>query len=185
MSEVPRRCGPCDLCCTVLRVDALKKPGGRPCRHQRPGTGGCGIYADRPGICRDYRCLWLQGGLGDLDRPDRLGAVVDLATGEGLPYLAIRQWHEGAFEASPRLQAIAERFRETLPVRVTRAVDALDRDRPYRVLLADGVEHRVEGGRVAVWRDGRLVSEGAIPWLERQFRRWTLAWQAWWLRRRF
>lgn len=185
MSDAPRRCGACDLCCTVLRVDVLKKPGGVRCEHQRREGAGCGIYPDRPQICRAYRCLWLRGGLREEDRPDRLGAVVDLSTEEGPAYLGIRQYREGAFASSPRLQEIAAEFRETLPVRVTRADDALDPDRPYRVLLPDGVEHRIEGDFVAVWRDGRLLTRDRIPWLERRVRRLALAWQAWRLKRRF
>ncbi len=36
---------------------------------------GCRIYSQRPGSCRDYRCLWLEGHLGDEDRPDKLGVI--------------------------------------------------------------------------------------------------------------
>ncbi|MEE8167216.1 MAG: hypothetical protein V3T64_16740 [Myxococcota bacterium] len=68
-----RSCGSCSLCCTLLRVDELHKVAGEDCIHQR-GTAGCGIYETRPPICRGYRCLWLQGGLEDDERPDRTGA---------------------------------------------------------------------------------------------------------------
>lgn len=183
MSVADRSCGECDLCCTVLRVDALGKLGGRRCVHQRGEGKGCGIYERRPGICRAYRCLWLKGGLLEGDRPDRLGAVVDLATREGPAYVGIRQLKEGVFDASPRLQEIAEAFRDTLPVRITRAADATNAIRPYRVLLADGVEHRIEGDSTEVFRAGRRVARRRMPWLERAFRRLQLAWQAWRLRR--
>ena len=53
-----RQCGSCTLCCKVLTVAALQKPGGRWCPHCRPGRG-CGIYEDRPQECRSFRCLWL------------------------------------------------------------------------------------------------------------------------------
>ena len=174
-----RRCGDCDLCCTVLRVDALGKLGGRRCRHQRELGAGCGIYATRPGICRDYRCLWLQGGLEPGDRPDRLGAVIDLSTREGPAYLGIRQLREGTFDASPRLQEIAESFRGTLPVRITRAEDAENPSRPYRVLLPDGLEQRVEGEWFEEIRHGRVMARQRMPMLERGFRRLRLAWQQW------
>ena len=85
-----RACGTCSHCCTVLRVDELGKAAGRDCVHQR-GERGCGIHATRPTICRAYRCLWLQGGLEEDERPDRTGGVVDLeTTGVGLR-LAIRE----------------------------------------------------------------------------------------------
>jgi len=44
------------------------------CTHLIDG-GGCDIYATgRPELCRDYRCLWHQGGLPDEGyRPDECG----------------------------------------------------------------------------------------------------------------
>ncbi len=179
MKEEARSCGECDLCCTVLRVDALGKLGGRRCTHQGEAGPGCGIYATRPGICRAYRCLWLQGGLRPADRPDRLGAVIDLSTREGPAYLGIRQLREGTFESSPRLREIADSFRETIPVRITRAEDAENASRPYRVLLPGGLEQRVEGEWVEEIRDGRTLARRRIPRLERGFRRIRLAWQRW------
>jgi len=181
-SEPSRSCGECDLCCTVLRVDVLRKAGGQRCRHQR-GEGGCGIYDQRPGICRAYRCLWLKGGLRESDRPDRLGAVLDLSVEEGPAYVGIRQLCEGTFEASARLSQIAEDFRQTLPVRITRAEDASNPNRPYRVMLPSGVEHRIEGEWTEVWRDGALVHRKRMPFAERSFRRLFLAVQGWRVRR--
>ena len=179
MKDEARSCGECDLCCTVLRVDALKKLGGRRCDHQREEGQGCGIYATRPAICRAYRCLWLQGGLDLSDRPDRIGAVIDLSTREGPAYLGIRQLREGTFESSPRLQQIAEAFRETIPVRITRAEDAENASRPYRVLRADGLEQRVEGEWVEEIRNGKSLGPRRIPRIERGFRQLQLAWRRW------
>lgn len=171
-----RACGSCSLCCTVLRVDELAKPAGRDCVHQRVPTG-CAIHASRPGICRSYRCLWLQGGLEDDERPDATGGVVDLeTTGVGLR-LTIREASPGCFDASPALQAIAERFRSSMPVRVTDTGDIADPDRPFRVLLADGVEQRVAGLRIEIWRAGRLVERHDQPLLERVARRIAILWR--------
>ncbi len=140
--------------------------------------GGCSIYETRPPICRGYRCLWLQGGLEDDERPDRMGGIVDLeTTGVGLR-LAIREARRGAFDASPTLQAIAERYREQMPVRISDAQDVMNPDRPFRVLLAEGVEHRVEGERVEIRHDGRLVERRRLPWAERWARRLANAWRA-------
>jgi len=141
-------------------------------------VGGCGIYETRPSICRDYRCLWLQGGLEDEERPDRTGGIVDLeTTGVGLR-LAIREAWRGAFDASPALQSIAERYREQMPVRISDAQDVMDPDRPFRVLLAGGVEQRVEGERVEIHREGRLIERRRLPWAERWARRVANAWRA-------
>jgi Fe-S-cluster containining protein len=186
-----RSCGECPLCCTILRVDELAKRAGDDCVHQRrpdPGAvataagtallGGCGIYETRPPICRGYRCLWLQGGLEDDERPDRTGGIVDLeTTGVGLR-LAIRESRRGAFDASPALQSIAARYREQMPVRISDAEDVMNPDRPFRVLLAGGVEHRVEGESVEVRREGRLVERRRLPWAERWARRLANGWRA-------
>lgn len=176
-----RQCGACSLCCTVLRVDELGKLAGTPCRHQRldDPRGGCGIHASRPGICRRYRCLWLGGSLAEDDRPDRLGAVLSLASDGLTPTLFVHEARPGAFDASPRLQAIAERFRTTVPVRIAPAADVLNPDRPHRLLLADGEEHRIEGAVTRVYRDGALVETRRLSALERGFRRLTVALQRW------
>ena len=180
---VPERaCGACTLCCTVLRVDELGKPGGVPCRHLRAGAPGCGIHATRPTICRRYRCLWLQGGLEEEDRPDRLGAVLDLLTQAGTTHLAVREAEPGALERSPRLRAVAERYRAFLPVRITDTRDVMDPDAPVRLLLPDGEEQRVEGEWVSVFREGRLAERRRLSAPQRlarrallRFRRWRVA----------
>ena len=185
MSEPPpapeRACGECSLCCTVLRVDELAKLAGRPCPELRPHRQGhgCGIYARRPGICRAYRCLWLRGGLEEADRPDRLGAVLDVVAQGATPRLEIRQARPGTFDTSPRLREIAERYRETMPVRLTDVEDVANPDRPFRVLLAGGEEQRVRGEEVTLYRDGRPVATQRLWWLERLVRRLAV-----WLRRR-
>lgn len=171
------------MCCTVLRVDELSKLGGRPCPLLRPTGDGCSIHATRPGICRAYRCLWLRGGLGDADRPDQLGAVLDVVSEGGSPLLAIREAQSGAFERSPRLREIAEQHRRSMPVRVTSASDAMNAGRPYRLLVPGGEEHLVEGERVRVLRDGKTLETRRMPWLERSVRRAALRVQAWRLRR--
>lgn len=169
-----RSCGACSLCCTVLRVDALRKPGGTPCPELGPPGTGCSIHPTRPPICRRYRCLWLQGGLDEEDRPDRLGAVPDLVSEGAATRLALREAAPGAFDASPRLQEIAARFRRTMPVRISTAADVQNPDAPYRMLLPDGVEHRVQGEWTTVTHaDGRR-ERLRLPWLERRVRQLVL-----------
>ena len=200
-----RSCGACSLCCTLLRVDELDKRAGADCIHQRPAFAsalvdvatrgpadspddlpgdspehavGCGIYETRPPICRGYRCLWLQGGLEDDERPDRTGGLVDLEpTGLGVR-LAIRESRRGIFDDSPALQSIAERYREQMPVRISDAEDVSNPDRPFRVLLADGLEHRVQGERVEIRRHGVVVGNRRLPWAERWARRLLNGWRA-------
>lgn len=162
-----RSCGECTLCCTVLRVDALKKLGGVACTHLHSETGGCGIYQERPRICRSYRCLWLQGGLDEEDRPDRIGAVLDLVTEAGVPRLAVRELTSGSANENPRLRAIIERYRAGLPVRISDVRDVMNPQAAFRVLLPANEEHRVAGDVREVWRDGQRVETRKLSWTER------------------
>ncbi len=171
-----RTCGTCSHCCTVLRVDELAKAAGRDCRHQR-GSDGCGIYSTRPSICRGYKCLWLQGGLEEDERPDATGGIVDLesrGTGVGL---VIREISVGAFEKSPALQTIARRYREEMPVRIIDTDDLMNPDRPFRVLAANETEYRVCGEWTELYRQGKFVSRRRLGWAERLARRVGIAWR--------
>jgi hypothetical protein len=40
-------------------VRELDKPAGHACTHIDKLRGGCRIYAERPGACRSFDCLWL------------------------------------------------------------------------------------------------------------------------------
>ncbi len=169
--EGDRACGPCTLCCTLLRVDELDKLGGEPCPQLAADGSGCGIHATRPTICRRYRCLWLQGGLEEADRPDRVGAVLDLLTTAGTTHLAVRLASPDGYETSPRLREIAERFRAAMPVRITDSDDPMDPETPVRILLPEGDEHRVRGDEIRVFRDGREVARRRLPLVQRAARR--------------
>ena len=65
-SIVPgRACEGCTLCCKLLPVRALEKPAFKWCTHCSPSVG-CNIYADRPGQCAAFKCVFLL----DLDLPE-------------------------------------------------------------------------------------------------------------------
>ena len=181
-----RRCGTCSLCCRVLRVEPLRKLGGVACPHQDEGSPTpCGIHGhpERPTLCGAYRCAWLQGRFETGDRPDQLGAVLDVAPQVGLPVLWIHEARAGSFDASPRLQAIAQECRESMEVRITTASDVMNPDRTARVLLPRQEEHRISGDRVTVIRGGEVVSDRRLPLLDRSLRRLSLAWSRWRLRK--
>jgi len=62
MEPATRRCSGCTACCHWLeRPDA---PAGEPCPHLAAGNADarCGIYADRPDVCRRFWCLWRMMG---------------------------------------------------------------------------------------------------------------------------
>lgn len=77
MLAIPgKACGECSFCCKVLEITELDKPAGDWCQHCQ-GQSGCGIYATRPDICRDYICLWKgERGLSARLRPDHVGALL-------------------------------------------------------------------------------------------------------------
>lgn len=168
------------MCCTVLRVDELAKPARVPCKQLRTQGHGCSIYETRPRICRGYACAWLQGSFGDDDRPDRLGAVLDLQFRGDRLWLEIHEESPGAFDRSPRLQQIADEYRGAALVRISDADRVAEPDRPFRILLADGVEQRVHGQRVDVYRDGVRIDSTEMGWLRRRL---LQLWQAWGRRR--
>jgi hypothetical protein len=68
-----RTCGSCTACCQELTIetDTLRKVQGVRCEHCTLG-GGCGIYDQRPDVCREFYCQWRRyAWLDDTWRPDR------------------------------------------------------------------------------------------------------------------
>lgn len=113
-----RNCDGCTACCTVMQVDEIQKPAYTPCpslarvaTRQTKTRGlmviqGCGIYETRPEPCKGYGCLWMAGGLlNNMQRPDKVGVIIDL-TGEeslftketGIRPLTAREVRTNAFD---------------------------------------------------------------------------------------
>lgn len=79
------KCGDCNLCCTVMRVEMAPvhdgfKPANEKCRHAC--KAGCSIYENKPSSCNSFICLWITMRLFISDfpmkwRPDKIGAVID------------------------------------------------------------------------------------------------------------
>ena len=112
-----RGCGTCTACCTVLAIEELDKPGFSRCPNEC--NMGCKQYANRPGSCRDFTCLWLQGHLGKEDRPDKLGVVF---TTTGHPELGmiplLIEVRQGAVQQTVIKNAV-RRFLEHSPVAIS------------------------------------------------------------------
>ena len=108
--------------------------------------------------------------------------MLDLVHEGGAALLAIREAMPGATGANARLAAIAARYREAMPVRITRAADALQSDAPIRTLLAGGEEVVATGDTVVRRRAGAEGLHTRAPVLERAVRRLQLAWQRWRIR---
>ncbi|HOF87752.1 MAG TPA: YkgJ family cysteine cluster protein [Armatimonadota bacterium] len=56
-------CRKCGTCCIAPDISTLKKPIGVPCAHLT-AEHMCGIYPERPAVCREYQpdelCVALQ-----------------------------------------------------------------------------------------------------------------------------
>lgn len=84
-------CGSCTACCRVYAIPTLNKPAGPWCQHCAIGEG-CKIYEERPALCADFKCLWLQSRtredrrehMPDELRPDRCKVVFSPTTNEAI-----------------------------------------------------------------------------------------------------
>jgi hypothetical protein len=75
------------MCCSALEIPELKKPAGPLCGNC--SGAACRIYADRPGVCRDFECEWLTSRkLPPHFRPDRIGVLL-MEDGEADEYRAV------------------------------------------------------------------------------------------------
>ncbi|MFZ1991589.1 MAG: hypothetical protein WAW96_17680 [Alphaproteobacteria bacterium] len=80
-ASVPKPCGPCGLCCKLIKVDELNKPAGQWCAHYARGQG-CTIHAQRPALCVGFQCGWsMRSELDEQWRPDNSKFI--LLTPEG------------------------------------------------------------------------------------------------------
>ena len=121
-----RECGECRACCVVLGFDAdpneapFSKPHGTPCQHLI--QIGCGIYEERPPVCRRFQCGWIQApNLPEALRPDRCGVMFctnDNAYGQGYAVYAY-ELRSGAADAELPQWLIGELVQQ-LPVILVR-----------------------------------------------------------------
>lgn len=62
---IKRECGSCNECCKGYLYGEAHGTAfypNRPCHYldMSSNCGGCTIYEDRPALCRDFKCYWLQ-----------------------------------------------------------------------------------------------------------------------------
>lgn len=168
LDDEPRTCGSCVACCVAPSIDAAAdypqaKPPRQRCRHLDDYGRGCSIYAGRCQVCREYRCLWLQGALGVGNRPDKLGVIWRASyLPDGQPYLSAMELRPLAYE-SPR----NERFRDELVtdfelISVVRADGTHYWWSPTSLDLvkrASEIEQKVDAERAAIARSAELMRE--------------------------
>lgn len=105
-------------------MPSLDKLPYSTCRHAC--AAGCASYADRPGECHAYRCLWLDDAVGEAgDRPDRLGLMFDLPSlvedhpdYAGVQAICARELHPRARDEA-RAAALLTRLARVMIVRLT------------------------------------------------------------------
>jgi len=141
--NAPRDCGSCNVCCTAMHVRPLNKPSGERCPHQSPD--GCGIYHQRPGVCRTWFCMWVRddGRVFDAShRPDRLGVFFtagqpDAQTGQQKLYV-----HEIRPDAAdePKAAKAIDFMRQVAPVQIIPF--AGDREPTITPLTTNGIGNR-------------------------------------------
>lgn len=71
------RCGDCDMCCYIPRIQALNKKPDTLCDNYCPMKKHCKIYKDRPSECSEFDCMWLQSGAHEDLRPDKCGVMFE------------------------------------------------------------------------------------------------------------
>lgn len=74
---IDRTCGTCSACCRWPEIPALNKPQGVTCPHLAGCGFECTIYQERPKMCAEFSCSWLQGHGQIFDRPDDCGVLID------------------------------------------------------------------------------------------------------------
>lgn len=75
-----RECGECSVCCISLRIEQndLKKAADVRCHNL--SENGCGIYTERPSVCRNWYCGWrMIPSLGNEWRPDKSQILIKLS----------------------------------------------------------------------------------------------------------
>jgi hypothetical protein len=101
-----RACGSCMMCCKVPAIEEFAKPPGVWCRHAMSGKG-CAIYADRPGSCRKFYCLWMQDdSFGPEWKPEKAKFVVYLQRNGANLQVAVDPNFPNAWTRSPYQERI-------------------------------------------------------------------------------
>ena len=78
---IVRHCDGCTLCCKLLTIHELNKPGGQDCIHCEDGIG-CKAYSSRPNECRSFLCGYLTSAeLGDEWRPELSRLIISFEFG--------------------------------------------------------------------------------------------------------
>lgn len=70
-------CSGCGTCCVAPDISALGKKVGERCPHLSEGER-CGIYAERPAVCRGYRPDEICGSVAAPTLEERVARYLEL-----------------------------------------------------------------------------------------------------------
>lgn len=85
-----RPCNGCSVCCVMPGIDPsvilpgeirIEKPACVACPHIN--SKGCGIYSNRPEICKGYMCLWSIGFIPEEHHPEEVGVCWTIQVVDG------------------------------------------------------------------------------------------------------
>lgn len=158
-----RACGTCSLCCKVVGVEEIAKPGGAWCPHCPRGKG-CSIYESRYASCRSFYCLWMtEHGLGPEWKPERAKfALVKTENGRHLT-ACVDPGSPSAWRRSPYYENLKrwaiEGARRSPDLHL---VDVMIADRWIAILPDRDVEIGVLAADEAIQVTARMTGAGAI-----------------------
>lgn len=73
-NKIANTCGGCSACCYLYTIPEFNKPRMTPCIHQC--EAGCEIHdQDRPPVCTEFWCSWIDEGWETEMRPDKSNII--------------------------------------------------------------------------------------------------------------
>lgn len=85
-NTVRRACDGCRACCILPEIVVVDSPAYVACSHLT--DKGCGIYTQRPAICRNFYCEWARGFAPEWMKPDQCGIL----PGHTADHAAMQLW---------------------------------------------------------------------------------------------
>ena len=102
-----RQCGKCSMCCKLMEIKELQKPGGSWCQYVSKGCG-CSIYTSRPPSCAAFGCGYLHWPMaGDHWFPAKCKMVI-VAENETRMAIHVDPSTPNAWKAEPHYSDLKE-----------------------------------------------------------------------------
>ncbi|MEQ1942410.1 hypothetical protein ABMA32_08315 [Mesorhizobium sp. VNQ89] len=105
------------MCCKLPLISVLGKPPGQWCEHCTIGVG-CTIYDDRPQMCRDFFCQWIENkSIADYWKPEASKIILTQFPRTGFLYAQVDPARPDAWKAPKLLSDLQRWAKQLLPVR--------------------------------------------------------------------